>query len=343
MYQASIEITEANTARNRARDWLLDHLDSNGRPADSDERTGWSRIGWALTLVGEQAAGAAVVDWAARNRIGSDGNYLPGFMQGQGYISQYSNYWLGTFVISAWLTGRPEIAMRSMRYLASQQTATGGLPTRSDLGDHPAGICDLLSTAQVGLSALITGQTDIADQVYAWLKRLMALQPSGGLTFTMICQDKQLWKQPDPAFLWSTEIHFDQPRQAFYGPGMAAVFLAPYAHANGRPEAIELARRFLHYNLLGCVEQFTDLASVQACKFGWAVGVMRGADSVGPWREWVSPMVRWFLDRQSPEGSWGPSTFADPQPSIADRQVKTSEHLMELTALISVLDMAEDT
>ncbi|BBF72022.1 hypothetical protein SBA_ch2_5550 [Sphingomonas bisphenolicum] len=328
----------ALVARDRSVDWLLKHIESDGRPADCDTRTGWSRLGWSLAVAGEPAAASAVVSWAAKHRIGENGDYLPGFMEGQSYISQYANYWLGTFVVSAWMAGSFDIALRSMDYLASQQDPVyGGLPTRLDSGNHPAGICDVLSTAQVGLSALITGQLDVADKVYRWLEGLLAAQPSDG-NFYMFRQGEDVWRTPDPAFAWAAIVPFNQPRQAFYGPGMAAVFLARYAHIRHRLEAIELARGFLAYNVNGTQEQFTDIESVQACKFGWAVGVMHQADPEGGWGKWLAPMMQWFIDRQAPEGWWGPSRFADPNPTFADRLVKTSEHLMEITALISALN-----
>lgn len=330
-------VQTALVARDRSVDWLLQHIDSEGRPVDCETRTGWSRLGWGLSIAGQPAAASAVVNWAAKHRIAKNGDYLPGFMQGQSYISQYANYWLGTFVVSAWMAGSYDIAMRSMAYLASQQDPVhGGLPTRLDSGNHPAGICDVLSTAQVGLSALITGQLDVADKVYLWLKGLLAVQPSAH-SFYMFRQGEDVWRTPDPAFSWAAIVPFDQPRQAFYGPGMAAVFLARYAHIRHRPEAVELARSFLRYNMNGTQEQFTDIESVQACKFGWAVGVMHQADPQGGWGKWLAPMTKWFIDRQDPQGWWGPSRFADSNPSYSDRLVKTSEHLMEITALISAL------
>jgi hypothetical protein len=48
-------------------------------------------------------------------------------------------------------------------------------------------------------------------------------------------------------------------------------------------------------------------------------------------------MAQWFMDRQAPEGWWGPSRFADADPSYADRLVKTSEHAMELSVLIAAM------
>jgi len=338
MFQPSSEIRAARAARERAVNWLLNHIDSDGKPADADARTGWSRLGWCFAVAGEQSAAGAVVEWAARNRIAENGGYAPGFMEGQGYISQYANYWLGTFVISAWMAGRFDVALRSMSYLRGQQDPVlGGLPVRSAAGNHPEGIADILSTAQTGLSALVTGQLDVADKVYDWLSGLMAGQAKTGLTFHMIRKGREIWTNPSADLAWSAIVPFDKPRQAFYGPGMAAVFLAPYAHMRQRPEALTLARTFLRYNMEGAEEQFTDAESVQACKFGWAAGIMHQAEPDGGWLPWVHRMTQWFLDRQAPEGWWGPSRFADSDPTIADRMVKTSEHAMELTVLLAAL------
>ncbi len=337
MFHPSPMLERAQVSRDRAIAWMVDHIGSDGTPADAGTRTSWSRLGWSLAVAGEQGAAGAVVDWAVRHRLTPEGDYLPGFMAGQSYISNHSSYWLGTFVISAWMAGRCDVAMRSMDVLRSRQdAATGGLFLRSDAGNYPGGVTDLLSTAQVGLSALVTGQMDVADRVFDWLHGLMALQPKG-LQFHMYRKGEGVWTAPDPAFAWTARVHFDQPRQAYYGPGMAAVFLAPYATMRGRPEAMELARLYLRYNVEGTDAQFSDTESVQACKFGWAVGAMHQADPASGWAPWVPRMAQWFMDRQAPEGWWGPSRFADADPSYADRLVKTSEHAMELSVLIAAM------
>jgi hypothetical protein len=226
-----------------------------------------------------------------------------------------------------------------MAYLRAQQDpAKGGLPMVLAAEGEP--VYDMLSTAQVGLSALVVGDRETADGCARWVRRLAEQSAQSGLVFHACMQGERLWTEPDPAFAWSSVVDFAQPRQAYYSPGMGAVFLARYAARTGCEASLAAARRLLEFNIRGNPAQFDDLESVQACKFGWAVAEMALVEPEGGWQRWVSRMTQWFIERQSPEGSWGPSHFADPNPSIADRLVKTSEHLMELGVCMAALGAA---
>ncbi|MDI4655135.1 hypothetical protein [Xanthobacter autotrophicus] len=336
MQETMLELDAARTACARAADWLGSHVGSDGEPADAAERNGWSRLGWGLAVAGRPDAAAAVVSWIARNRIAADGGFQPGRLRGQDYIAVYPHYWLGTFVVSAWLAGRLDVAMRSMAYLRTRQdTQTGGIPMVSEADGEP--VCDMLSTAQVGLGALVTGDRETAEKCALWVRALAEQSAGESLVFHSCRKGADLWIDPDPAFVWSAVADFSRPRQAYYTPGMGAVFLARFAARYGCAQSIAAARRLLAFNLNGSSAQFDDLASVQACKFGWAVAEMALADPEGDWHPWVQRMTRWFLDRQSQEGAWGPSAFAMAAPSLADRLVKTSEHLMELSVCMAAL------
>lgn len=333
------ELDAARDACFRATNWLLDRVASDGTPADSGERNGWSRLGWGLVAAGKPDAAAAVVSWAGANRITPDGGFAPGRLSGQGYIASYPHYWLGTYVISAWLAGRVDLAMRSMAYLRLRQDpATGGLPIAIDASG--ATVCDMLSTAQVGLSAVVTGDRETADGCARWVRVLAEQSAEDSMVFHSCRIGGSSWTQPDTPYAWAAITDFSQVRQAYYTPGMGAVFLARYAGRYGCSASLAAARRLLEFNIRGNPAQFDDVESVQACKFGWAVGEMALVDPDGDWLPWVRRMIGWFLDRQAPGGWWGPSKFADATPSTADRLVKTSEHLMELSVCMAALGAA---
>jgi hypothetical protein len=330
-------------ARASALTWLVDHVESDGRPIDCEERTGWPRLGWGLVVGGRSDIAAKTVAWLCHNRIAPEGGFQSGRMNGQGYISSYPNYWLGTFAMSAWFAGLSRQAMNTMDFLTSQQDQeTGGLPMA---GSRSAAqpVCDVLSTAQVGLAALVLGEHQVAHRAAMWVRRLAEQDASKSLVFHACMQGNGLWTQPDTIHAWASINDFSEPRQAFYPPAMGAVFLARHAARFDCVESLASARRLLAFNILGTAAQFEDIESVQACKFGWAVAEMHHADPGGDWMSWVVRMSEWFLDRQDPEGWWGPSKFADPAPSVADRMIKTAEHLMELTALSTALGASRST
>lgn len=336
--EITIDLLERiSVARDRATAWLLAHVAADGRPADCEQRTGWTRLGWGLAVAGKPEVAAKAVAWLSHNRIARDGGFQPGRTDGQDYISSYPHYWLGAFVISAWMAGRTSQAMHSMAFLAAQQDAeTGGVPMVWQ-SDTAKPVCDMLSTAQVGLSALLVGEHAVAYRAAEWVRRIAAQDASKSPLFHACMQGEELWTTPDEASAWAAINDFSKPRQAFYPPGMGAVFLARYSARHNCSKSLDAARRLLAFNTRGHSAQFDDLDSVQACKFGWAVAEMYHVDPEGDWLGWVHRMSEWFLVRQDPAGWWGPSRFADAAPSVADQMVKTSEHLMELSALSTAL------
>ncbi|MFV0644017.1 MAG: hypothetical protein ACK5NN_05875 [Sphingomonadaceae bacterium] len=339
--QISALLQTINAARQNAAQWLLDHIGSDGVPEDSADKTGWPRVGWGLSVAGHVDVAARIVEWAARNRIEKSGAFRPGYANGQGYISSTANYWLGTYVISAWMTGHLSVARQSLAFLKSQQdTATGGILMVASDGNAPPSdgvVCEMLSTAQVGLSALVAGDHELAHGCARWVRSMARQDARESLLFHGCMIGNELWVPPAGTPAWSLIVDFSKPREAYFPPAMGAVFLARYSARYNCAESLDAARRLLQFSRLGNPAQFDDVESVQACKYGWAVGEMYFADREGNWLEQVMQMAGWFLDRQTPEGWWGPSEFADPAPGIADRMIKTSEHLMELSVLASAL------
>jgi hypothetical protein len=221
-----------------------------------------------------------------------------------------------------------------------QDPATGGFAI-APVADRATDIYDLLSTAQVGLAAVITGQDDIAELAWRWVADMAALQPEdAGSRLYSFRRGTALLTEPDQALEWLAITDFARPRQTYYTPGMAAAFFAAYAQRTGASEPLALARRLLAMNLAGCAEQYEDEGSVQICKFGWGVASMLVADPDGDWLPHVERMGDWFIAHQSPDGAWTPSSFLAPEPSDIDKLVKTAEHVMEVNAILAALGTA---
>ena len=133
---ASKPIAQAPTRFRAARDhavaWLLDHIDSDGRPVGAKTQNGWGRVPWALAVSGESAAGHAVVAWAERHALDADGRFRAGPFGG---ADRFGSYPLVHFAIGAWLLERYDVSLRCMDAIrALQDPATGGIPV-----DPPGG------------------------------------------------------------------------------------------------------------------------------------------------------------------------------------------------------------
>jgi hypothetical protein len=323
-------------SRDRARDWLLCQVGPDGRPADSDKGNGWSRFPWTLALLGETEAGATVLEWASRNGLGENGDFSAGAAYGKG---RFGGYPVGHLAMGALLLERHDIASRLLDRLGALEQ-NGGMPVDPPGGQY-ADLTDLLSSGQVGIAAVLGGRMDMAKRIRDWTLACLAEQPELPHTLYTLRSPQGLVTTPPVDLAWVAAVRFDQPRQAYFYPGIAAAFLAIYAMRTGDREALAAGHDYLAINLAGVQDQFDDLASVQACKFGWGAALMQVADPSRDYSDTLIRMADWFISRQREDGSWGPSAFISPEPSLVELMTKTAEHAMEVTAILAALAIIE--
>lgn len=314
-------------ARRRGLRWLSERFDDQGRPEGADVFNAWWRAPWTLCVAGAPDLAAAVMGWIEREALADDGDLRPGPYTLP--APQSPAYFLSPIAIASWLLGRYDTARAvGGRLIELQNPATGGV---YEYLNHDADdLEDLLKTAQVGISALVTGDRASADGVFQWLATTFAEQPElPGRLFTSRRAGRVVTEFPETdAFLRVVDFH--EPRQTYFNPGIAAAFLAGYHLRFDSPAALQLGRDYLSLNTSGSDLQFTDLTSVQICKFGWGAAAMTVADPGGRHRHDAERMARWFCERQNTDGSWAPSSFSIPNPTNLDLFWKSAEHLMEL-------------
>jgi hypothetical protein len=327
-------LSRIRDARARGVAWLRDRIGNDGRPEGADVANCWWRAPWALCVGGAPDAAAAMIGWAEREALGDDGDFRPGPYGVAGGGSPV--YHLSPLAIASWLLARYDTAAAVNGALARfRNPETGGAYELRDFGADP--LEDNLKTAQLGISALVTGDREVSDGVYQWLGRNYAEQPDlPARLFTSRRAGAVVTDFPvSQAFI--RVIDFQAPRQAYFHPGIAGAFLAGYAQQTGNTGALELGRQYLALTSGGTEEQYDDTGSVQICKFGWGAAAMLNADPDGGHLPWAVRMGEWFVRRQRPDGAWAPSSFMTPEPGILDLYWKTAEHVMELSYIEQAL------
>jgi hypothetical protein len=321
-------------SRARAVEWLAARIADDGTPAGHDLGNGWWRGPWSLALAGAPDVAAALLGWAERNALTDDGDLRHGPYGGGGTSSPV--YLLSPLAIGAWLLARYDTANVILDRLDQyRDPSSGGAYEHRDFRADPQQ--DILKTGQLGISALVCGRREHATGVYRWLKRQYAAQSQPTTRLYSSWRGDALYVDVPDARRWYYVADYDQPRQTYFNPGIAAAFLAGYAQQASEPDALELAKRYLQFNISGTPAQFDDEEAVQVCKFGWGAAMVHAADPSAGMLAWTARMGEWFVRRQRPDGSWAPSTFLRPEPTIVDLFQKTSEHLMELTYIETAL------
>jgi hypothetical protein len=314
-------------ARQAAVSWLSNRVGDDGEPVGWADGNAWWRAPWALCLGGAPDVAAALIGWTERNALTDAGDYRPWPYAPRGESSPV--YHLSPIAIAAWLLARYDTAAAingTLEHFQDQRTG-GAYDNRDFAGDD---LQENLKTAQLGVSALVTGRQDIAQGVRNWLEHNLADQPELPTRFYPARRNGGLVTEFAERDAFLRVVDWTAPRQAYFHSGIAAAFLAGFAQQTGDGDALELGRQYLRMSTEGTPAQFDDHSSVQICKFGWGAAAMLTADPAGGHLPWVERMARWFVDGQRPDGAWAPSSFMTPKPQLFDLYWKTAEHLMEL-------------
>ncbi|MGI5132517.1 hypothetical protein ACQEVB_37335 [Pseudonocardia sp. CA-107938] len=322
----------------RARDlgvnWLVAQIGNDGEPMGAARANSWWRAPWALVVGGAPDAAARMMGWIERTALTEKGTFRPGPYGPPGPHTPV--YHLSPIAIAAWLLARYDIAGAVMVAMSSYvDPHTGGVYQLLDHRTDP--VQDTLLTAQVGVSALVTGRRDIADGVARWLITNYDEQTElPTRLYTSRRHDKVMTEFPAESAFFRV-LDYTRPHQPYFNPGIAAAFLVGQHEQTGDTVALDRARKYLDITTAGGDLQFDDPTSVQICKFGWGVAATYAATGDPALRPWVVRSGDWFVRRQNDDGSWAPASFMTPEPGPLDFYWKTAEHVMELSYIVHAL------
>jgi hypothetical protein len=329
-------IGELRAVREKARRWLLDHVEKDGKPVAADEKNAYYRLPWTFINLGERETAARVMSWMEREALTETGDLREGAPRAD-FTSRGATYPLSLMAHGAWLLERYDTAQAIINTLRGlRNAATGGAYWERPEARRTA--YELAyPTAQLGLTALLTGQSDIADDAYAWFVRLWHAQPELPDLLYGAWGPDGLVLRPDEADRFRCIVDFRAPRQAFYIPGISAAFLSRYYLARRETTARDLALSMLMLNENGTSEQFNYRESMQICKFGWGSALAYEMESDERHLKNILRMADWYRKSQAEDGSWVPSPFLTPKPSVADALYKTAEHTLWVSYMLTAL------
>ena len=328
--------------QNRGLQYLLDHINPTGTPAGQSEYH--ARLPWTLAAAGARAAGAAVLSWHEREVLTANGDLLPGPSRDK-WSMRWASYPLSMLAHGAWMLERYDTAQALMNTLRDyQDPETGGAyAERPEIRSSQRQ--DLFPTAQLGMTALMTGHDDVAEGCFAWIADLYDLQPELPQRLFSARDEHGLMNPKDggseqhygKSLEWEVVTDFAKPRQTHYNPGIAAAFLGRYFAKTGNERARELGRSYLQLSESGTEEQFSDRGAGQICKFGWGAANMLMVDPDGGHLANVIRMAEWFIERQEEDGRWLPAVFITPNPTIDSYMEVGAEMTLHMTSILNGL------
>lgn len=338
-FDTSETLTRASSSLDHGSEWLVERIGADGHPGTAHGH--YYRFPWALAIAGRRIEAASVLTWIETQALSEAGDLRAGAPR-SGFETRWASYPLANLATGAWHLERYDTAQRIARRLyAFQHQDTGGAfaghpDHREDLRQ------DLFPTAQLGMTGLTTGHMDLAHGAFRWLRLVYDAQPDLPNKLYTATNEAELIVDVDgdEDLEWQVVTNFDEPRQAFYNPGIAAAFLGRYYMTTGESEALSLARNYLQLTVTGSDAQFDSSQTVQVCKFGWGASVLLDATGERQYLDHALRMARWFCDAQNDDGSWDNSPFLmeradDPESVRAEVTAEFVQHLGTIVTAVS--------
>lgn len=323
-------------AREAGLEWLASRISLAGVPVGVDSENAWYRLPWALAGAGRPLEAGRVMTWIERDALTAEGDLVPGAAQTP-WTEVNAPYPLGNIAIGAWHLERYDTANRIMENLERfQSPETGGA-----FVEHPSlrvsGRQDVLCTAQLGMAALMCGRRAMADGAFRWFAALLEQNQTPDTYFISTDRNGRLVTEFAPEASFAHVVHLQQPRQAFFTPGISAAFLARYYAVTGEASARDLARRLLALTAGGTELQYDASDTVHVGKYAWGAATMLEIDPQPRYLEALIMMADWLSNCQEADGRWNPSHFLFPDPTEPDALWKTAEHVMIINFMLGAL------
>lgn len=334
--QRALACEQLRTVQRRGVAWLLAHIRDDGMPAGAEERNGYYRLPWTLAAVGHREVGAAVLSWMERNALTADGDLREGVPRDK-FVERSATYPMSIIAQGAWALERYDtaLAVMNVQRLFQDPQSGGAFWERPERRETRRQF--IYPTAQMGLSALATGQNDMADAAFTWFVRMYSAQPEIPRRLFNAWSDGALLTDVRPSEEFTCITDMRKPRQLFYNPGITAAFAARYYQARRDPLALDLCRLALSLSEHGTAEQYNYRESMQICKLGWGAANSYDIERSTRNLKHLMRMSQWYFESQARDGSWYPSGFMVPEPVISDAVMKTAEHTLWATFMLSSL------
>ncbi len=337
--QLSDHLTAYRASQRKAVDFLLGNMHDDGSIADATRDACYYRVPWALAVTGEAAAAMRMLEWIRRNMLTAEGELAGQILPNNNWYRSVNTYTETCLAYGAQLLRQYDVAQKSMRFaLRSQNAATGGAyMDREHKG--PDGPQMLFLTAQLGMSALITGHMQEALAVGEWLKHVWQAQPElPRRLYTIWSEDGGLATTVPPDANRRNYINERQETNEYhFNGGIAAACLSYLYMATGEQQWLDLARSYQQFSMQSTPRQFETR---QVCKSSWGGSLLYIITGEQQYLDWTITMGDWFVREQTDDGHWFNTPHHVPHPTLNDNVQITAEFVVHLDHIIGALGTA---
>ncbi|MBP8951960.1 MAG: hypothetical protein KBI47_06195 [Armatimonadetes bacterium] len=299
----------------RGADYLLSMQNPDGSFIREDLQADvYHKAPQALLLTGHPAAANRLLEWVKRNDL-REGGRLHHFDAG---LALYKTNWLCQ---GAHRMGRFDISMPVMRFILKCQAPCGGFYQWPEMTTVIEPVC----SAWGGMTSLYMGHVPAAQKAGQFLRSMLEQQPD----------TRRFYVQTDAEGALNLDGPFvdaDQPGQAYYCPGIAALFCIRLHLATGDEDALDTGMRLLLFQMNCADDAFAyptaGKSAVAAATLYAVLGDTRARDA-------ACSMGDYLVSEQSAEGWWR-NPHSDSTVVRLDHTAEFVVFLSEIAAMLSV-------
>ena len=213
----------------------------------------------ALFLGGKTTSASSLLDHVKVAFLQPNGDIVsPNLEAGKKSINgAYNEYWAyvnGWVAVAAQRMGRFDVAFPVFDFMKTFfHPKLGGCTTQKAYDKSGGNICDVLSSAHLGLVALYFGDKDLAFSCGAFVRDIISKQAQDGQFFLRVNDDGSLVKEFSPEAAVFHVVSASEPNQAYFMLGYPLAFLAKLYQSTGNISHLEAADRIFQF-LSGCHE-----------------------------------------------------------------------------------------
>lgn len=324
-----------SSAALRTADWLLSQqLDDGSLGSDRSDLAYYYKAPQLLQITGHARAAHRMLDYVARNFQQQDGRFANSATEKtrDPVLAEYEPCIDSWLAIAAHRAGRFELARPAWAHLRRfANPGYGGFCLAGHYRGDGSDVIELLTTAQLGMTALFCGELPLALAAGHCLRRFWEKQPE---------PERRLLSHMDDAgeFIpdWPDAVmHADggsKPRPAWFFVGYPIAFLVMLANATGNSANLArahlaTARAFARFAERGGADLLTDH---RAHSVVWGLGLLAGVTGKSSYRELAEAIAQNLVAQQSDAGTW---QDAASDLERVEQSVETAVCLFELASM----------
>ena len=313
-------IQDVQNAARKAANWLLTQQNADGSFVGPDVQADvYHKAVLALSVTGNAIESNRLLNWIKQNDL-MEGGRLRHFNDG---LALYKTNWICQ---GAHRAGRFDISRPVMEYVLSCQAPCGGFYQTIELTEFIEPVC----TAWAGVSAIYTGHMAAAERTAECLSHMAADQPDETRFYFHMSPDGDIITGDGAPFVDAT-----QPQQAYYCPGIAALFLTRLHLATGAQKHLDAALQLFEFTLRCAEDAYAYPTAGKSAVAAAILYSLTGDERANA----AARSMGSYLVREQYEAGWWRNPHADGQIIRLDH---TAEFIVFLTDVAAILGAMTD-